>query len=60
MTEIYEITLKKVRPNDLHITRLVISLEDIPRDQATFKAMEIAERLGLVFEMSYIIKGFKE
>ena len=60
MDDIFEVTMKKIQPNSLSISHLVVAFKGIPRDQVAEKAMEIANQLGLVFEMSYIIKGFKE
>jgi predicted transcriptional regulator len=60
LVDLYDITLKKIKQNPLQIFQLIIGIEGLNRDQAMVRAEEIAEKLGLEYQMSYIIRGFKE
>lgn len=58
--DIFEVTLKKHHPNNLNIIALSIRFENIPREEVLKHALEITEKLGLEFDMNYIIRGYRE
>lgn len=60
MTDIYEVTMKKIKPNADRVVELVVKIEGLDRQAAFSKASTIAFKLGLEFDMSYIIRGVKE
>lgn len=58
--EIYEVTLKRHHPNLLDIVELAITFENLTRAGATIRAEQIAVKLGLTFDMQYIIRRGRE
>lgn len=59
MNEIYEVTMKKMHENPMKVLRMSVVVEG-NRTEAAVTADQIAEKLGLKFEMSYIIRGYKQ
>lgn len=60
MKSIYEVTLKKNHPNPMSVIGMSLTFENVDRTEAVSKAMNIAESLGLIFDMSYVIRLSKE